>query len=66
VCRLRYICMDLRIYYRINGDLQIMGFTKSEAYPNLYYIFVYTNLLILVLYVDDLFLIGADNENQTW
>lgn len=33
-----------------------MGFTKSEAYYNLHYIFVHTNLFILVLYVDDLFL----------
>jgi len=57
---LRNICMDLSRYYTINGDLQIMGFTKSETYPNLYYIFVYTNLLILVLYVDDLFLTGAE------
>jgi hypothetical protein len=37
-----------------------MGFTKSEADPNLYYIFVRTNLLILVLYVDDLFLTSAE------
>lgn len=33
-----------------------MGFIKSEAYPNLYYILVETDLLILMLYVDDLFL----------
>jgi hypothetical protein len=39
-----------------------MGFTKSEVYPNLYYIFVQTNLLILVLYVDDLFLTGAEKH----
>jgi hypothetical protein len=37
-----------------------MGFTKSEADFNLYYIFVEASLLILVLYVDDLFLTGAD------
>jgi hypothetical protein len=36
-----------------------MGFTKSEADSNLYYIFVDTNLLILVLYVDEMFMIGA-------
>jgi hypothetical protein len=36
-----------------------MDFTKSEAYPKLYYIFVGNYLLILVLYVDDLFLTGA-------
>jgi hypothetical protein len=33
-----------------------MGLTKSEAGPNLYFIFVEVDLLILVLYVDDLFL----------
>ena len=35
-----------------------MGFTKSDADPNLYYI-VGDDLLILVLYVDDLFITGA-------
>jgi hypothetical protein len=40
-----------------------MDFTKSEVDPNVYYIFVRTNLLILVLYVDDLFLTGA---KQIW
>ena len=37
-----------------------MDFTKSEANPNLYYIFVEIDLLILVLYVDDLFLTSAE------
>jgi hypothetical protein len=37
-----------------------MGFTKSEANSNLYYIFVQIDLLILVLYVDDLFLTSAE------
>jgi hypothetical protein len=37
-----------------------MGFTKSKAYPDLYYIFVGTNLLVLVLYVDDFFLSGLE------
>jgi hypothetical protein len=36
-----------------------MGFTKSEAGSNLYYIFAQIDLLILVLYVNDLFLTGA-------
>jgi hypothetical protein len=36
-----------------------MGFTKSEAYPNLYFILVGADPLILVMYVDDLFLTGA-------
>jgi hypothetical protein len=37
-----------------------MDFTKSEANPNLYYIFVRIDLLILVLYVTNLFLTGAE------
>ena len=35
-----------------------MGFTKSEADPILYFIFVSVDLLILVLYVEDFFLLG--------
>jgi hypothetical protein len=31
-----------------------MSFTKNKADPNLYYIFIQTDVLILVLYVDDL------------
>jgi len=33
-----------------------MGFEKSEVDPNLYYIVVGDDPLILVLYVDDLFI----------
>jgi hypothetical protein len=64
VCRLKKALYGLKQaprawYSRIDGYLLSMGFTKSEADPNLYYIFVGTDLLILVLYVDDLFLIGT-------
>jgi hypothetical protein len=37
-----------------------MGLTKSEVDPNLYYIFVGTDLLIPMLYVDDLFLTSLE------
>jgi len=37
-----------------------MGFTKSEVDSNLYYIIVGGEPLILVLYVDDLFLTGSE------
>jgi len=37
-----------------------MSFTKSEADPNLYFIFVDIHLLILVLYVDDINLIASN------
>jgi len=36
-----------------------MGFTKSEEDPNLHFILVVEGPLILVLYIDDLFLIGT-------
>jgi hypothetical protein len=36
-----------------------MGFTKCEADPNLYFLLVGFEPLILVLYVDDLILTGA-------
>ena len=39
-----------------------MGFQKSEAYPNLYFIMVGDDLLILLLYVDDLFIIGGERS----
>jgi len=40
--------------------MQGMGFTKSEADPNLYYIVIGEEPLILVLYVDDLVITGAE------
>jgi hypothetical protein len=47
-------------YSRIDGYLQNMGFTKSEVDSNLYYIFVEIDLLILVMYVDNLFLTSVN------
>eukprot|EP00253_Pinus_taeda_P014859 PITA_14859 len=46
-------------YGRIDGCLQKTGFVKSDADPNLYYLVVENEPLILVLYVDDLFLTGS-------
>jgi hypothetical protein len=43
-------------YSRIGECLQSMGFTRSEADPNLYFILDGDDPLILVMYVDDLFL----------
>jgi hypothetical protein len=39
--------------------LQQLGFEKSEVYPNLYFIVVGEDPLILLLYVDDLFITRA-------
>jgi hypothetical protein len=50
-----------RVWYsRIDNYLQAMGFTKSEADSNLYYIIIGVEPLILVLYVDNLFLTSSE------
>ena len=64
VCRLKKVLYGLKQaprawYSRIDSYLQQIGFMKSDADPNLYYIVVNGELLILVLYVDDLFITGA-------
>ena len=75
VCRLKKALYGLKQaprawYLRIDTYLQQIGFEKSEADPNLYHIVVDGELLVLVLYVDDLFIIGALNLIQgckgTW
>ena len=48
-------------YTRIDSYFTGLGFTKSEACVNLYHIVVEGKLLIIVLYVDDLILIGDEN-----
>jgi transposase InsO family protein len=65
VCRLKKALYGLKQasrawYSRIDNYLQSMGFTKSEADPNLYFLLVGSEPLILVLYVDDLILTGAE------
>ena len=67
VCRLKKTLYGLKQaprawyswYSRIDTYLQQMGFKKSETNPNLYFIVVGEDPLILVLYVDDLFITGA-------
>ena len=65
VCRLRRALYGLKQephawYTRIDSYLLGMGFTKSEADSNLYYILVKGETLILVLHVDDLFMTGLE------
>ena len=65
VCRLKKSLYGLKQapqawYERINSYLMKLGFTRSEANPNLCFKVEDEKPLILVLYVDDLFLIGAD------
>lgn len=65
VCRLKRALYGLKQaprawYSRIDSYLESVGFIKSEADPNLYYVQVKGELLILLLYVDDLFLTGSE------
>lgn len=64
VCRLNRVLYRLkqapRAWYScIDSYLQSVGFIKSEVDPKLYYVQVKGKLLILVLYVYDLFLTGS-------
>jgi hypothetical protein len=65
VCRLKKVLYGLKQaprawYSKIDTYLQQMGFKKSEADPNLYYIVDGEDPLILLLYVDDLFITWAE------
>ena len=64
VCRLKKALYGLKQsprawYGRIYSYLQKMGFVKSDVDPNIYYLRVGDEPLILVLNVDDLFLTGS-------
>jgi hypothetical protein len=48
-------------YLRIDSYLLQMGFEKSEANPNFYYIIRGEDTLILILYVDDLFITWGEH-----
>ena len=65
VCRLMKALYGMkqarRVWYsRIDMYLQEMGFTKSDADPNLYFIVVGEEPLILVMYVDELVITGVE------
>ena len=47
-------------YGRIDSFLSSLGFTKSKADSNLYYKVEGGNPMMLLLYVDDLFVTGMD------
>ena len=66
VCRLKKALYGLKQapkvwYERIDSYLMKLGFTRSNVDPNLYFKVDKERPLILVLYVDDLFLTGADS-----
>jgi hypothetical protein len=65
VCRLRKALYGLKQapkawYGRIENFLMILGFTKSSADPNLYFKVENGESVILLLYVDNLFLTSAE------
>jgi hypothetical protein len=66
VCLLRKALYGLKQapkawYSRIDSYLLQMGFEKSDVDPNLYYIIRSEDTLILILYVDDLFITRAEH-----
>jgi hypothetical protein len=65
VCRLKKALYGLKQaprawYEKMDGFLMSLGFNKSVVDPNLYYHIDGNECLILVLYVDDLFLTGSE------
>ena len=65
MCKLKKALYGLkqapRMWYgRINNFLISLGFTKSKANPNLYFKVEDGKQVILLLYVDDLFLTGDE------
>ena len=65
VCRLKKALYGLKQaprtwYGRIDSFLSSLGFTKSKADSNLYYKVEDGNPVMLLLYVDDLFVTGMD------
>jgi hypothetical protein len=70
VCKLRKALYGLKQgprfwYYRIDGFLKILGFQKSDVDANMYFKVRGNQHIILILYVDDLFLTG-DEELIAW
>ena len=67
VCKLKKAVYGLKQaprawYGRIYSFLTSLGFTKSKVDPNLYMKIMYDEPVILLLYVDDLFLTGNEKH----
>lgn len=70
VCKLKKALYELKQapkawYARIDSYLMSLGFTKCNVNPNIYYKVEAGFPLILVLYVDDMFLVGGQ-EDYRW
>ena len=66
VCRLKKALYGLKQtpkawYGIIDGVLMSLGFTKSKVHSNLYYKVFNEGIMIILMYVDDVFLIGEEN-----
>jgi hypothetical protein len=66
VCRLKKALYGLKQaprawYAKIDNYLTRLGFSKSHADPNIYYKVVNNAYVILLLYVDDIFLTGEES-----
>jgi hypothetical protein len=66
VCKLKKALYGLKQaprawYVRIDGYLMCLGFGKSVVDANMYYKVVDGEFMIFLLYVDDLFLTGAES-----
>jgi hypothetical protein len=66
ICRLKKDLYGLKQaprawYARMDSYLTRLGFSKSHAYPNLYYKVMNNAPVILLLYVDDLFITGEES-----
>jgi hypothetical protein len=71
VCRLKKSLYGLKQtpcawYENMDGFLMSLGFKKSVVDPNLYYHIVGDKCLILVMYVDDLFLTSSERLIVEW
>jgi len=71
VCRLDRALYGLkqaprRLYRKIDRFLQLHKLKKSSSDNNLYFLHHQRKIMILVLYVDDIFIIGNHNTKITW
>ena len=71
VCRLKKALYGLKQaprswYEKMDGFLMNLDFSKSVVDPDLYYHIVGDQCMILVLYVDDLFLTSSERVIVEW